>query len=282
MPHHPGLDLAYLNARRTPRPSTADIPARIRTYLDAHDGYVALSGGKDSLVTAHLATQADPNVPVVFFDSGLEYPETYTYLRQLQDQLNLRLHAVQAHPTALQVLIDSGAWDHDAPTHPHPADLHTVLITEPAAHAHTEHGPGELWGVRAAESRGRRLLYATALHAEIAHSCTGCCPAADRPTPRQRAHHGGVVRRKDTTVAYGPVWDWSTTDVWAHIARHQLPVNPVYAKLRQLGAPAHAQRVSHLIDGTGLEQGRLTWLRRGWPNLFDELAAVLPRLREFV
>lgn len=282
MPRHPGLDPTYLAARRTPRPSTADIPARIRAHLDAHDGYLALSGGKDSLVTAHLAVQAEPNVPAVFFDSGLEYPETYTYLAQLQEVLGLQLQHVHPHRTALQVLIDSGTWDHDAPTHPHPEDLHQVLITEPAARAHLEHGPGELWGVRASEARGRRMLYATALPAEIAHSCRGCCPPADRPTRTQRARHGGVVRRTDTTVAYGPVWDWSTGEVWAHIARHQLPVNPVYAKLRRLGAPEHAQRVSHMVDGTGLEQGRLTWLRRGWPNLFDELAAVLPRMREFV
>ena len=70
--------------------------------------------------------------------------------------------------------------------------------------------------------------------------------------------------------------------MWAYIARHQLPVNPVYAKLRRLGAPEAALRVSAMIDGNALELGRVTWLRRGWPDLFDELAQVLPRLREFV
>jgi phosphoadenosine phosphosulfate reductase len=90
------------------------------------------------------------------------------------------------------------------------------------------------------------------------------------------------VRRIDGTVAFGPIWDWRTPDVWAYLARHQLPVNPAYAKLRALGAPEHAQRVSHMLDGSQLEQGRATWLRRGWPQLFEELAAVLPRLREFI
>jgi phosphoadenosine phosphosulfate reductase len=70
--------------------------------------------------------------------------------------------------------------------------------------------------------------------------------------------------------------------VWGYIARHQLPVNPVYAKLRRLGAPESALRVSAMIDANGLELGRVTWLRRGWPDLFDELAQVLPRIREFV
>ena len=98
----------------------------------------------------------------------------------------------------------------------------------------------------------------------------------------QRARHGGVVRRADATVAYGPIWDWSTRDVWAYLHTHDLPPNPVYAKLAALGAPEGMLRVSHLLDGSRLEQGRVTFLRRGWPALFHELCEYLPRLREFV
>jgi phosphoadenosine phosphosulfate reductase len=71
-------------------------------------------------------------------------------------------------------------------------------------------------------------------------------------------------------------------DAWSYIYRHGLPVNPVYEKLRRFGAPESAQRVSAMIDANSLELGRGTWLRRGWPGLFEELARVLPRLREFV
>jgi len=281
MASHPGLDPTYLAARRRPHPATAQLPARTRTHLDAHDGYVAFSGGKDSLVTLHLALAADPNVPVVFFDSGLEYPETYQYIAELTTRWNLQLHTLHPRHSALDILAASGTWDHHATSTPTP-DLHTTLITDPAAQAHTAHGPGELWGVRAQESRGRAALYATALRAEVTRHCTDCCTSTDHPRTAQRRHHGGVVRRIDGTVAFGPIWDWKTTDVWAHITRHDLPVNPVYTKLRHLGAPEHASRVSHMLDGNHLEQGRATWLRRGWPAIFDELAAVLPRLREFV
>jgi phosphoadenosine phosphosulfate reductase len=70
--------------------------------------------------------------------------------------------------------------------------------------------------------------------------------------------------------------------VWSYIYRHGLPINPVYEKLRRLGAPESALRVSAMIDGNALELGRVTWLRRGWPELFDEPTQVLPRMREFV
>lgn len=37
-----------------------------------------------------------------------------------------------------------------------------------------------------------------------------------------------------------------------------------------------------MLDGNRLEEGWVTWLRRDWPALFEELAVVLPRIREFV
>lgn len=271
----PGLDLASLQALRRSRP-TDHLQQRMRAHLDTHDGYLAFSGGKDSLVVLHLALTVDPNVPVAFFDSGLEYPETYTYLADLEQAWDLDLHVYPARRTTLQVLVDDGGWDHTSTARSR-ENLHQVLITEPAARAHHDHGPGELWGVRAAEARGRSALYATQLARETEQYCTGCC---DNQRD-QRNRHGGVTRRQDGTTAYGPVWDWTDTDVWSYIARHHLPVNPVYAKLRALGAPEHFLRVSHVLDGNRLDEGRATWLRRGWPDLHTALCQVLPRLREF-
>ncbi|MBM4570219.1 phosphoadenosine phosphosulfate reductase family protein [Rhodococcus hoagii] len=79
--HDPGLDVDSLLALRptTCRTDTAAIASivdRIGNHLLRHDGYVAFSGGKDSMVALDLARRADPDVPVVFFDSGLEFPET--------------------------------------------------------------------------------------------------------------------------------------------------------------------------------------------------------------
>ena len=68
----------------------------------------------------------------------------------------------------------------------------------------------------------------------------------------------------------------------AYIARRELPANPIYDKMRGLGVSEANLRVSHLVDGHFLEQGRATWLRRGWPTLFEEIADVLPRIREYV
>ncbi|MGF0118738.1 phosphoadenosine phosphosulfate reductase family protein [Promicromonospora sp. Marseille-Q5078] len=273
---NPGLNLQALRALRSTTRNLELVRNRLRAHLDAHEGYVAFSGGKDSLVALHLAHQAAPDVPVVFFDSGLEYPETYTYIADLAETWDLNLHVMAPTAGSLELMASAGGWNHNAPDQAVP-DMHTVLITEPAAAAHRAHGPGEVWGVRAAEARGRAAAYTNALRS---HPCT--CPRHCSSPHEHRAHHGGRIARNDGTVAYGPAWDWSTEEVWTYIARRHLPVNPVYAKLRRLGAPEHALRVSTMLDGSHLTEGRITWLRRGWPALFEELATVLPRLREYV
>lgn len=75
-----GLDVRALQGLRASRRDLDLIRCRIRAHLDRHEGYVAFSGGKDSLVVLDLVRQVAPETPVAFFDSGLEFPETYAYL----------------------------------------------------------------------------------------------------------------------------------------------------------------------------------------------------------
>ena len=50
-----GLNMAVLNSFRPARHDLASIRTRIAAHLEDNDGYVAFSGGKDSLVVLHLA-----------------------------------------------------------------------------------------------------------------------------------------------------------------------------------------------------------------------------------
>ena len=281
-----GLDLATLARYRAPRHDTTALIDRIATHLDEHDGYVAFSGGKDSTVVLDLVRRTEPHVPVCFFDSGLEFPETLNHIAHLADRWKLNLQVVPARPNALEYLQSTGAWDHHAP---HRADLlrgngfHQALITGPAAAAHADHGAGELWGIRTQEVPGRRALMLRGLNREIAERCPpGCCPAPQdgRHNHQHRQRHGGISRRADGTVAFSPVWDWLDSEIHAHLHRNHIPVNPLYARLAQLGAPPQLQRVALMVDANGAGVGRFAWLRRGWPDLFDQLAVALPRITE--
>lgn len=59
---------------------------RIRSWYDHWDGqvYVSFSGGKDSTVLKHIVDSMYPDVPSMFVDSGLEYPEIKRFVLDIK------------------------------------------------------------------------------------------------------------------------------------------------------------------------------------------------------
>lgn len=57
---------------------------RIREWYEHWDGKVYVSfSGKDSTVLAHLVHKYYPNVPLVFSNTGLEYPEIQAFAKKM-------------------------------------------------------------------------------------------------------------------------------------------------------------------------------------------------------
>lgn len=54
---------------------------RVRGWLDQYDAYVSFSGGKDSTVLLDICRKIDRNIPAVFVDTGLEYPEIRNFVK---------------------------------------------------------------------------------------------------------------------------------------------------------------------------------------------------------
>src|SRR3546814_19661294 len=105
-----GLNMATRNAFRPIRHDLESIRAKIAAHLEDNDGYVAFSGGKDSLVVLHLALSVEPNVPVVFFDSGAEFPETYEFVQRVAQEWKLNFQVYAAEPPLLEMLSRDGGW----------------------------------------------------------------------------------------------------------------------------------------------------------------------------
>lgn len=272
-----GLDLHALRgiaARRRGAQTHQHLLDRIAEHLDEHDGFVSWSGGKDSTVVVDLARQVDPHVPVVFFDSGLQFPETLRYLEDLAQAWRLNYHVITADPDLLTLLVAGGGFDHHAVDRRLSGQLADIMITGPAREAHSRYGRGSLWGVRAQESHGRRMLYRRGLSAET---------RARQHSSREdvRSQVGGVVQRADGTITYGPIWDWQPAQVFEYLAGRGIEPNPLYRKLAELGVPEQQIRVDSIIDASKLSNGHIAWLQKGWPDLYDRLSHALPRLSEW-
>lgn len=65
---------------------------RIRAWYEAHQGevYISFSGGKDSTVLLDLVWSLYPEVPAVFADTGLEFPEVRAFVQGFSGVVMLR------------------------------------------------------------------------------------------------------------------------------------------------------------------------------------------------
>ncbi len=60
---------------------------------------VAWSGGKDSTIVLYLVRQLCPDIPVIFNNTGIEYPETIHFVQQVKRLWNLNLFEVKPQCT---------------------------------------------------------------------------------------------------------------------------------------------------------------------------------------
>lgn len=209
----------------------------IEAWVTQHEqSWVAVSGGKDSTVLLHLVSQVAPHLPMVWFDSGLEYPQTRPYLESLAERWGFDFHIIPARPDALTLLRATGHWEHGVLKADHGL-MNKALIEDPQSEAMARWGNHGIYGLRAAESAGRAI-------------------ALNRTKGTISKH------RRDGSLHYqflAPLWNWKITDtlddINGYAANHRVDLHPVYRRLTELGVPAQLQRVGLLVTGWGLDQG---------------------------
>lgn len=77
----------------------------IKEWYEFFNGKVAISfsGGKDSTVLLHIARQVYPDIPAVYFDTGLEYPEVREHVKTFDN-----VEWIKPKKTFKQVVLEYG------------------------------------------------------------------------------------------------------------------------------------------------------------------------------
>ena len=218
----------------------------------APDAEVAWSAGKDSTALAHIcATEGVTRAMSVKDD--LDYPGEDTYLEARAAEWGITLTILRPPFSLQDWLRDCGAAAGD--------DLHgrATEFSERGFYSllnerkRTLGYPGIYLGLRAEESRGRRLNHAT----------RGMIYAADRDgTPE---------------LTCQPLAKWTGLDVWAYIFSHDIEPLPVYrcVALHHAADPSRLRK-SWWVAGSASQDGHVLWLRYYYPSLYARLVELMP------
>ena len=155
------------------------------------------SFGIHSALMLHLVTGIAPGLPVIFIDTGYLFPETYQFVDELTDRLNLNLHVVHAEL--------SPAWQ--------------------------ESRYGRLWeqGLAGLEQYNR-INKVEPLNRAMQELDVGYWFSGLRRQQSDSRARLPVLHKKQDRFKIYPVIDWNSREVHAYLGRNQLPLHPLWEK----------------------------------------------------
>jgi phosphoadenosine phosphosulfate reductase len=219
------IDLDALNRDLESR-SASD---RIRWALEEFLGHAALSTsfGVQSAVMLHLATQLDPQIPVVFIDTGYLFPETYSFAEELTARLKLNLKVYSPAMTA----------------------------------ARQEALYGKLWeqGIEGLEKYGR-INKVEPMNRALRELDARIWLTGLRREHASTREELSVVKQQNRILKVHPIIDWSDREVYAYLREHDLPYHPLWEQGYVSVGDTHS--TTRYADGMRPEDTRFSGLKR--------------------
>ena len=189
---------------------------------------VACSFGKDSMLVLQMALKRDPNIKVIFEDTGVEFKETINFKNRMKKEWNLNLYETTPLKTFWQCVEEYGlpaARKNKGKGSNAPKCCH-YLKEKPSLILQRELGVNAvITGMQACENHNRALLamrYDNKKAPYMSKDNVEFCS--------QRWY-----TRSTDTWGYHPIMLWSTDDVWAYTAANNIPINEVYTRWPKSG-----------------------------------------------
>ena len=156
---------------------------------------VTSSFGASAAVSLHLLTRMRADIPVVLIDTGYLFPETYRFIDQMTERLDLNLQIFRSEL--------SPGWQ--------------------------EARYGQRWrmGENALNAYNRQVKVAPMKKA-IAELNVGTWFAGLRRSQSDSRKDTPFVKRSDNLWKIHPIADWSDRDVHRYLKRHNLPYHPLW------------------------------------------------------
>jgi len=209
--------------------STMSAGDRVRFALKSFPGVHALSSsfGAQAAVSLHLLTREQPGIPVILLDTGYLFPETYQFIEQLTQRLDLNL---QVYRSEL-----SPAWQ--------------------------EARYGQRWeqGLDGIESYNQDNKVTPMLKA-LEELRVGTWFSGIRRVQASSRADTPFVQRIGEVYKVAPIADWNDRDIYRYLQANDLPYHPLWHEGYASIGDVHTTR--RLADVESLEETRFNGLKR--------------------
>ena len=188
-----------------------DSLGQINQFLSAVlNPYLSCSFGKDSLVVLHLVRQIRPGIPVIWANTGVEYPSVVKLAHRLRNEWNLNLTEIRPEKT-FWLVVEHYGWPIGSRDHARGKNADAVyaccnyLKKNPLRKA-TKHYDGYIDGLTASESITRLIL------------------GIKLGKKEQQFYH---TKNRNKYVLH-PILNWRVKDIWEYIEDNNIPYPEVY------------------------------------------------------
>ena len=202
---------------------------RVSWALDRLPGehIVSSSFGAQSAVMLHMMSAQKADIPVVVIDTGYLFPETYRFIDEMQERLDLNLKVYRSDTSsAWQEARHGRRWERGVDGI---SDYNRDNKVLPMERALAELDAGTWFaGLRRSQSSSRAAT-----------------PFVDSSGERWKVH---------------PIADWSDRDVYQYLKKHNLPYHPLWEKGYVSIGDVHTTR--SLAEVGSLDETRFLGIKR--------------------